>query len=86
MREGADAVMLSGETAHGRYPFRAIAVQASVALRTEQAMARTQYQQARPAAVLSMDCLCMLCCKTLADGSIPPYRPMPLTGNVALPW
>eukprot|EP00879_Flechtneria_rotunda_P022776 GHRR01024053.1.p1 GENE.GHRR01024053.1~~GHRR01024053.1.p1 ORF type:complete len:492 (+),score=145.60 GHRR01024053.1:167-1642(+) len=42
VREGADAVMLSGETAYGKFPFRAVAVQSTVALRTEAAM--MQYQ------------------------------------------
>jgi hypothetical protein len=40
VREGADAVMLSGETAYGRFPARAVATQATVALRTELAMMR----------------------------------------------
>ncbi|KAL0875135.1 hypothetical protein Bca101_024840 [Brassica carinata] len=35
VREGADAVMLSGETAHGKFPLKAAGVMHTVALRTE---------------------------------------------------
>jgi pyruvate kinase len=42
VREGADAVMLSGETAYGRFPAKALGVQSTVALRTEASMARYQ--------------------------------------------
>ncbi|KAF3611173.1 hypothetical protein DY000_02048898 [Brassica cretica] len=35
MREGADAIMLSGETAHGKFPLKAVNVMHTVALRTE---------------------------------------------------
>lgn len=38
VREGADAVMLSGETAHGSFPFKSLDVMAMVARRTERAM------------------------------------------------
>ncbi len=40
MREGADAIMLSGETAYGRYPYKAVDVQSTVAVRTELSMSR----------------------------------------------
>ncbi|XP_077212624.1 plastidial pyruvate kinase 2-like [Tasmannia lanceolata] len=38
VREGADAVMLSGETAHGKFPLKALKVMHTVALRTEATM------------------------------------------------
>ncbi|KAK2080267.1 hypothetical protein QBZ16_000120 [Prototheca wickerhamii] len=40
VREGADAVMLSGETAHGAFPFKSLDVMTTVAQRTELAMLR----------------------------------------------
>ncbi|GBF88518.1 pyruvate kinase isozyme, chloroplastic [Raphidocelis subcapitata] len=42
VREGADAVMLSGETAYGRFPAKTVQVQSTVALRTELSMMRYQ--------------------------------------------
>ncbi|KAK6936744.1 Pyruvate kinase, barrel [Dillenia turbinata] len=42
VREGADAVMLSGETAHGKFPLKAVKVMHTVALRTEATIAGGQ--------------------------------------------
>ncbi|KAK9120675.1 hypothetical protein Syun_018292 [Stephania yunnanensis] len=38
VREGADAIMLSGETAHGKYPLKAVRVMHTVALKTESSL------------------------------------------------
>lgn len=38
VREGTDAVMLSGETAYGSFPFKAVSVMSTVAKRTEASM------------------------------------------------
>ena len=38
VREGTDAIMLSGETAFGKFPFKAVSVMNTVSRRTEQAM------------------------------------------------
>lgn len=38
VREGADAVMLSGETAYGKFPFKAVSQMSGVVCRTERSM------------------------------------------------
>ncbi|CAD7703687.1 unnamed protein product [Ostreobium quekettii] len=38
VREGADAVMLSGETAYGKFPFKSVSIMDAVCRRTEKAM------------------------------------------------
>ncbi|KAL2542129.1 Plastidial pyruvate kinase 2 [Abeliophyllum distichum] len=42
VREGADAVMLSGETAHGKFPLKAVKVMHTVSLRTEATIVSSQ--------------------------------------------
>ncbi|KNA14594.1 hypothetical protein SOVF_105980 [Spinacia oleracea] len=41
VREGADSVMLSGETAHGKFPLKAVKVMHTVSLRTEATLVGT---------------------------------------------
>lgn len=50
VREGTDAVMLSGETAYGQFPFKSVSVMATVAKRTENAM--LTYQACFPSCCL----------------------------------
>lgn len=42
VREGSDAIMLSGETAHGKFPLKAVKVMHTVALRTEATLIGSQ--------------------------------------------
>ncbi|GFP91334.1 plastidial pyruvate kinase 2 [Phtheirospermum japonicum] len=42
VKEGADAVMLSGETAHGKFPLKAVKVMHTVSLRTEASIVGAQ--------------------------------------------
>lgn len=50
VREGADAVMLSGETAFGKFPFKAVEVMGTVSKRTESSMLSYSVRALRPAA------------------------------------
>ncbi len=47
VREGTDAIMLSGESAYGKFPYKSVDVMATVAKHTEQSMlsyaVRTQF-------------------------------------------
>ncbi|KAL9237362.1 hypothetical protein vseg_011920 [Gypsophila vaccaria] len=45
VKEGADSVMLSGETAHGKFPLKAVNVMHTVSLRTEATMTGAQTPQ-----------------------------------------
>uniref|UniRef100_A0ACD5TI63 Uncharacterized protein n=2 Tax=Avena sativa TaxID=4498 RepID=A0ACD5TI63_AVESA len=58
VREAADAIMLSGETAHGKYPLKAVKVMHTVALRTEASLydpTKAPSLVARPQALLNDD-------------------------------
>ena len=46
VREGCDAVMLSGETAHGNFPFKSLEVMTTVARRTELSMLKYMVRRA----------------------------------------
>lgn len=48
VREGSDAIMLSGETAHGKYPLKAVRVMHTVALRTESSLKPINYSPPVP--------------------------------------
>ncbi|MGQ9512152.1 pyruvate kinase [Thermodesulfitimonas sp.] len=48
--DGTDAVMLSGETAIGRYPVEAVAVMARIAARTEEALPYSEFLRRQQAA------------------------------------
>ncbi|KAL9246921.1 hypothetical protein vseg_020399 [Gypsophila vaccaria] len=51
VREGSDAIMLSGETAHGKYPLKAVKVMHSVALRIESSLKPTNNSPLVPPSV-----------------------------------
>ena len=48
VREGADAVMLSGETAFGKFPFKAVEVMGTVSKRTESSMLSYSVRASQP--------------------------------------
>ncbi|KAI9081123.1 hypothetical protein K1719_036882 [Acacia pycnantha] len=41
VREGSDGIMISGETAHGKYPLKAVKAMHTVALRTESSISKS---------------------------------------------
>ena len=64
VREGADAVMLSGETAFGKFPFKAVEVMGTVAKKTESSMLSYSVS------AMFMSRVHILMCAVLANGVV----------------
>ena len=61
VREGTDAIMLSGETAYGKFPLKSVAVMSTVAKRTESSM--LSYQVLPAAAAGGRPCSVLVWCQ-----------------------
>lgn len=85
VREGADAVMLSGETAHGKYPLKAVHVMHVVALRTESSLQNSTSSPSQPAALKShMGEMFAFHSSTMANTLSTPIIVFTRTGSMAI--
>jgi len=82
VREGTDAVMLSGETAYGQFPFKSVSVMATVAKRTENAMLTYQARFLSCFLFCNVFSLCKCQFNILGKAYLHVDKPcMPLTNN-----
>ncbi|KAI3453428.1 hypothetical protein Pfo_010091 [Paulownia fortunei] len=85
VREGADAIMLSGETAHGKFPLKAVKVMHTVALRTESSLPITISSPGYSAAYKShMGDMFALHATTMANTLATPIIVFTRTGSMAI--
>ncbi|KAJ8568329.1 hypothetical protein K7X08_027862 [Anisodus acutangulus] len=85
VREGSDAVMLSGETAHGKYPLKAVHVMHIVALRTESSLQNNTSSQSQSAIHKShMGEMFAFHSSTMADTLNTPIIVFTRTGSMAV--
>ncbi|KAK6146423.1 hypothetical protein DH2020_020292 [Rehmannia glutinosa] len=85
VREGADAIMLSGETAHGKFPLKAVKVMHTVALRTESSLPITISSPGQSAAYKShMGDMFALHATTMANTLATPIIVFTRTGSMAI--
>ncbi|KAL8543977.1 hypothetical protein ACS0TY_004505 [Phlomoides rotata] len=85
VREGTDGIMLSGETAHGKFPLKAVKVMHTVALRTESSLPITFSTPGQSAAYKShMSDMFALHATTMANTLATPIIVFTRTGSMAI--